>query len=309
MGIKHAEVKAEVTRVSGSKLVMGYKPYIKIHSFPQVRCTFWLLAWANGCFYNCEYCWLKAYRPWPWNEIHVAEKAALAKTIKNFCKKIGGSKLLNAGELCDSFIAPEYISFMASMLRQANMEYGRRHRLLLLTKSADPSVLLQGNFKDVVVYSVSVNTETTAKQFEHDAPSPMKRIHAARRIKEAGYEVRVRVDPIIAGSNPGVRIPAGSEPAYVGLMERICAFIEPSLITLGSLRATPRTYRFLPEAIRAQLTERTPWGRGYPLSTRLSLYNSLITVAKDHDIPVAFCKEPVDVWRSLKLRSKCNCMP
>jgi len=101
----------------------------------------------------------------------------------------------------------------------------------------------------------------------------------------------------------------GSEPAYIGLMERICAFIEPGLITLGSLRATPRTWRFLPETVRAQLSERTPWGRGYSLETRISLYNELITVAKDHDVPVALCKEAPDVWRSLRLRSKCNCMP
>jgi DNA repair photolyase len=131
------------------------------------------------------------------------------------------------------------------------------------------------------------------------APPPAKRIHAAWRVKEASYEVRVRVDPIIAGS----------EPAYIGLMERICAFIEPSLITLGCLRATPRTYRFLPETIRTQLTERTPWGRGYPLTTRLSLYDELFTVARDYNVPVALCKESAEVWRSLKLRSKCNCMP
>jgi len=293
---RHAEKR------KAAKLVPGYRPYVKLHSFPRVRCGFWLLAWANGCMYNCQYCWLKAYHPWPWGEIHTAEKSAIAKVLRRFCKRIGGSQLLNAGELCDSFIAPEYISFMASTLRAANEEYGCRHRLLLLTKSADPSVLLQGNFQDVVVYSVSVNTEPTAKQFEHDAPSPMKRINAARQIKEVGYEVRVRVDPIIAGSNLGDRIPAGSEPAYIDLMERICAFIEPSLITLGSLRATPRTYRFLPKSIREQLTEKTPWGYGYPLKARLSINNEFVTVAKDHGIPVAFCKEPGDVWRSLKLR-------
>lgn len=87
-----------------------------------------------------------------------------------------------------------------------------------------------------------------------------------------------------------------------------CSFIEPALITLGSLRATPRTYRFLPETIRAQLTEKTPWGRGYPLETRLSLYNELVTVAKDHDVPAALCKEPADMWKKLGLKGPCNCM-
>jgi DNA repair photolyase len=280
-------------------VVLGYKPYIKLHSFPQVRCGFWMLAWANGCHYNCEYCWLKSYHPWAWSEIHVAEKQALAKTLRRFSSKVGGSHLLNAGELCDSFVAPEYIPFMASILRQANEEYGRGHRLLLLTKSADPQVLLENDFQNVVVYSVSLNTETIAKDFEKGAPSSMKRVHAARRVREADYEVRVRVDPIIGSDN-------GS---YVGLMERICTFIEPSLITLGSLRATPRTYRFLPETTRAQLTERIPWGRGYPLETRLSLYNELIDVARRYGVPAALCKEPLDVWRALKLRGKCNCMP
>lgn len=205
---------------------------------------------------------------------------------------------------------------MASVLRQANMEYGRDHKLLLLTKSTDPTVLLQGAYPDVVVYSVSVNTETIAKQLEKGAPSPTKRIHAARRVKEAGYEVRVRVDPIIMGSNP---IQPGPDQryksledlsaAYVGLMERVCSFIEPDMVTLGSLRATPRTYRFLPDEIKAQLTETIPWGRGYPSRIRVSLYNELVTVAKDHGVPTALCKEPLEVWRSLKLKGPCNCLP
>ena len=281
------------------KFITGYQPHIRRHSFPQVRCSFWLLAWANGCYYDCSYCWLRAYHPWPWSEIHIAEKSALAKCLRRFCKRIGGSQLLNAGELCDSFIAPEHIPFMAETLCQCNEQCSRGHRLLLLTKSTDPRVLLQGPYQDVVVYSVSLNTESMAKQFEHGAPSPNKRVHAAMRVKEAGYEVRVRIDPIIGLDNG----------PYVGLMERICAFIEPAFITLGSLRGTPRTYRFLPETIRAQLTDKTPWGYGYPSQTRLSTYRELVTVAKDHGVPVALCKEPVEVWRQLGLKGLCNCMP
>jgi DNA repair photolyase len=200
--------------------------------------------------YDCSYCWLKAYHPWPWTEVYVTEKPSLARVLRRFCTKIGLSQLLNAGELCDSFVAHEYIPFMASVLRQANEEYGRRHRLLLLTKSADPWPLLENSYQDVIVYSVSINTETVAKQLEQGAPSPNKRVHAAMHIRGAGYQVRVRVDPIIASSNP----------AYTGLMERICTFIEPSLITLGTLRATPRTYRSLPLVVKTQLTEKTPMG-------------------------------------------------
>jgi DNA repair photolyase len=283
----------------GSSIVACYKPYIKRHSFPQVRCSFWLLAWANGCLYNCTYCWLKAYHPWPWNEIHVADKTSLTRVLKRFCAKTPGSQLLNAGELCDSFVAPEYISFMASTLREANHGYTRGHRLLLLTKSADPRVLLENDLQDLIVYSASVNTEAVARDLEKGAPSPAERILAARRVKEAGYEVRIRVDPIIAGSNPAVH----------ALIEEICSTVEPGLITLGSLRATPRTYRFLPESFKAQLAEKTPWGRGYPLETRLGTYSALIDIGRDHDVPMALCKEPIDVWRSLKILGKCNCIP
>lgn len=280
--------------------VSGYRPYIKRHNYPKVRCSFWVLAWSNGCLYDCAYCWLKAgYHPWPWHEIHVAEKPALARVLRCFCAKIGGSQLLNAGELCDSFIAPEIVPFMASTLRQANQEDGHGHRLLLLTKSEDPRVLLQGAYQDVVVYSISLNIESMAKQLEHWAPSPAERMHAAQQVKEAGYEVRVRVDPIIAGSNP----------AYEDLIAHICSHVEPGLITLGSLRATPRTYRFLPKSIREQLTEKTPWGYGFPSKARLSMYNELVTVAKDHGVPVSLCKEAPEVWKKLGLKGKCNCSP
>ena len=298
--IKKREVGGcTISACTPPKSIMGYRPYIKRHSFPQVRCSFWLLAWANGCHYDCKYCWLKAYHPWSWTQIHIAEKPVLARVLRRFCSKIGGSQLLNAGELCDSFVAPEYIPFMASVLREANEENGRRHRLLLLTKSADPKVLLQGTYQDVVVYSLSVNAEQPARDLEKGAPPPGSRMRAALKIREADYEVRVRIDPIITGY----------KDEYPVFMQHVCSRLEPSRVTLGSLRATPRTWRFLPETIRRQLTEKTPWGRGYPPQTRLSLYNELITVAKDHDVPVTLCKEPVDVWKKLGLKGKCNCSP
>ena len=280
--------------------VSGYKPYVKRHNFPRVRCSFWMLTWANGCFYDCAYCWLKAgYHPWSWTEIHIAERAPIARCLRRFCKRISGSQLLNAGELCDSFVAPEYIPFMASELKRANEEYGRWHRLLLLTKSADPSVLLNEDLSDVVVYSLSVNAEQPARNLERGASPPGSRMRAALKVGEAGYEVRVRVDPIIAGY----------EDEYPVLMQHVCSRLQPSVVTLGSLRATPRTWRFLPETIRTQLTEKTPWGRGYPLETRLSIYSELVTVAKEYGVPVALCKEPLDVWKKLGLKGPCNCMP
>jgi len=283
----------------GLRVVQDYQPYIKRHRFPKVRCSFWLLAWANGCPYDCGYCWLKAYHPWPWSEIHVAEGPSLARILRHFCTRIHGSQLLNAGELCDSFMVPEYITFMVKTLRQANDAYGTHHRLLLLTKSTDPKVLLENDLRDMVVYSASINAEAAAETLEVDAPPPAERISAARRIKEAGYEVRIRVDPIIEGS----------DHAYLELMERVCSAIEPDLMTLGSLRATPRTYRLLPKTIRAQLTEKTPRGRGIPLETRLEAYSALIDVARTHGVPAALCKEPAEVWRRLGLSGPCNCMP
>ncbi|MGQ9469120.1 MAG: hypothetical protein ACUVTD_04755 [Nitrososphaerales archaeon] len=173
-----------------------------------------------------------------------------------------------------------------------------RHKLLLLTKSAKPDCLLQNSYQECIVYSISANPESIARGYEHNAPSCLERIDPCKQVKEAGYEVRVRVDPIIAGSGP----------AYTILMERICTFIEPSLITLGTLRSTPRTYHFLPKTIRALLTERVEWGYGYSFEKRLSIYDELVAIAKRYGIPVALCKEPIKAWRRLGLKGRCNCM-
>lgn len=280
--------------------IPNYQPYIKRHNYPKIRCSFWLLAWANGCHYDCTYCWLKAgYHPWPWSEIHIAQKSLLAKVLRRFCARTPGSQLLNAGELCDPFIMPEYVSFMASTLRQVNREYGRQHRLLLLTKSADSNVLLQDNFQDVIVHSASVNAETPAKNLETSAPPPKERLKAAKAAREAGYQVRIRIDPIIIGYSD----------EYLGLMEHVCSNVKPSLITLGTLRATPRTHRFLPKTIKAQLTEKTTWGYGYTFKNRLSFYNQLVTAAMDHGVPVALYTEAPEVWKKLDLKGSRNCMP
>ena len=64
----------------------------------------------------------------------------------------------------------------------------------------------------------------------------------------------------------------------------------------------------LPESIGMQLTEKTAWGRGYPLEARLSSYNALINAARRYCVPVALCKEPKEVWNRLRLKGRCNCM-
>ena len=64
-----------------------------------------------------------------------------------------------------------------------------------------------------------------------------------------------------------------------------------------------------PDSFKAQLTEKTPWGRGYPVDARIEIYSKIFDIAGSYGVPVALCKEPPDVWRRLKLRGKCNCMP
>jgi len=59
--------------------------------------------------------------------------------------------------------------------------------------------------------------------------------------------------------------------------------------------------------IQAHMLE-SPWRRGYPLETRLSIYSELLDVAKDHGVATALCKETPEVRKRLQLTGKCNYM-
>lgn len=98
-------------------------------------------------------------------------------------------QVFNSGELSDSY--PNHLNMQAIM---DLFETQSRHKLLLLTKTADASRLIEEPRKQVI-YSCSLNVLPVAEKYEKLTPSSVERIRTAKQVAEAGYEVRARIDP------------------------------------------------------------------------------------------------------------------
>lgn len=289
-------------------ILSSYQPRVVLHSYPEVSCTFWELKWANGCPFHhpdsedlpgCTYCWLRAYRPWKWRDKRVARPENVVRVLRRFCARHpSGSFLLNGGELCDSLlISWKDIVSIAKELRRINSEFGSDIKLLLLTKGEYP--LLPEDLADVLVLSTSVNPELIAKEFEPGPPPPSERLSALERAESFGFEVRVRIDPIIPVK--------GLDP----YLEFVDALPEVSRVTLGTLRATRRTHRFLPPKVRSMLVlvKRKGWIYGLPDTLREEAYTLIGGRLRDRGLTFSVCKEPVELIKRVGASPLCNCRP
>lgn len=288
------------------KVVFNYKPKVVFHNYGRlgIRCAFWVLKWANGCHLThegepgCRYCWLRAYHPWDWNEIHAAPKEKIEKALeKHYKKQRASAILINTDELCDSLVCGwDYISFICEKTRELNKTYGKKNKILVLTKDAPNPI---EGYEDVMVYSISISSKPVEEAFEPGPPPIEERIEAAKNMKDLGYEIRVRMDPIF--------IEFFGE--HLAALDIVCRELEPDLITFGTLRATKRSMKFLPRAITFRIRDWMPWGKGYEENKRITAYSDLVRIATNYGIKCGLCKEPPYVWQQAGISSgKCNCI-
>ena len=161
---------------------------------------------------------------------------------------------------------------------------------------------------DRVIISFSLNTARTAERWEIGAPPVIKRIKAAKEVYDAGYETRIRIDPMIP-------FPESQwEDEYKELIDRIFSNFTPERITIGSLRGLQSTINGATDTSWvAYLSEWSNWGRKIESGFRYRMYSTIINYLKDkHNYKnIALCKETKEMWEALKMdymNIKCNCV-
>jgi spore photoproduct lyase len=264
------------------------------------------LKWATGCPYRCAWCYLQGTfrfldyktRPRP------KDFDRVAKHLNALFEGDGVKpELLNAGELSDSMITEQrkrpFSRFVMELIGTQET-----HKILFVTKSPEIGNLLEIDNPHQAVVSFSINAEPVATQWEK-APRVADRIEAAGLLKDAGFEVRIRIDPMVPIE--------GWNEAYSDLVDRVFDRLRPDRITLGSLRGLQSTINnardrsWLP-----YLDERSNWGKKVAFATRKEMYESVIKrLGKDFNYrDVALCKETVEIWEELGMdyrKVRCNC--
>lgn len=265
------------------------------------------LKWATGCPFNCAWCYLNGtlrFQPGK-KRPYFKGSERIASHVMSFLNEVTWcNEILNTGELADSLMwennGKPFSKFILSLFAgQA------RHKLLFLSKSTAVQGLLETDGENQAIISFSLNAEPVADRWEKGAPSVSERIDAARRVSEAGYEVRIRIDPMVPVHD--------WREHYKRLLDQIFEKFVPSRVTLGSLRGLQSTINNSPDKSWVQyLRETSRWGKKVDFNIRFWMYRFLIDHLKQHDYDnVALCKETKELWEKLGMNYKeikCNCI-
>jgi spore photoproduct lyase len=276
---------------------------------------------ANGCFYQCDWCYLKlTYRAaFPF----ITVRAEYDK-IKGFLsKKISSSNtpiIFNNGELADS-LSMEHLT-------RAGQEFipwfGQTQNgyLFMLTKSDNVDQILTLPHNGHTIIAWSMNNSDVSRKFEIGAPSFDRRLEAAYKAQQAGYPVRVRLDPIVPFD--------GWQDAYADTIKNIFQKISPQKITIGTLRFEKGFYDMrntiftTGEGLASYVKKMKPMfprlmvagskkpkvGKySFDENDRVDIFRYVVDeIKKFSDCPIALCKESANVWNAVGLDlSKCEC--
>ena len=268
--------------------------------------NFYVLSHANGCSFEprCKYCYLKSSfwhlrRP----RVYTNSEKMIREVLAWIARDELESYVLNTGNLSDSLCFEGTRPLIRELVElfRAEAEYkARPHSVLLVTKGAiaECRALLEIQPTPNVIVSFSVNDERAARDFEPGAPAVQDRFTAARALKEAGWRIRIRIDPMLRGYD------------YSAVSEE-ASDLSPERVTLGCLRSERGLLRFLPAGLRSGLEpshEISALAR-YPREVRLELYRAVI----DRLLPIqiGLCEETADIWQETLpdqvQRPTCNC--
>lgn len=277
---------------------------------------------SNGCFYQCDWCYLKGtYRA---QQPYITVRVEYDKIIDQIKKKIessAGPIMFNSGELADS-LSLEHLTGAAGTLIPmfGSTENGY---LFMLTKSDNVEGILDLQHNGHTIFALSINNTYVSRKFEIGAPSFERRLTAAKKVQEAGYPIRIRLDPIVPLS--------GWKNEYAVTVRRIFEEVSPERLTLGTLRFEKQFYNMRNKIITSgpdlldfmESMEPMFEPKMFPNKThpstgkysftddrRVEIFNFIIGEIRKHsDCKIALCKESAEVWDKVGLDlSNCSCV-
>jgi len=265
------------------------------------------LKWGYGCPYDCAWCYLKGtfrFLPTKTRPMFKDYQKIEAHVIR-FFEESSTPEILNTGEIADSLMG-ETLSLPFSKFIIPLFERQDKHKVLFLTKSDRVEHLLSIQSHNQSIISFSLNADKVAKEWENRAPNVASRINAGRLLDESGYEVRIRIDPIVPIPN--------WEKQYKELIDKVFSNYTPARITLGSLRGLQSTINgSTDKSWLRYLDENSNWDKKVRSDVRFKIYNSLIRYLQEQYEynKVALCKETMEMWSELGMdykEIKCNCI-
>ena len=294
-------------RVSDGSIIVRFDKTPHPRKKTDVICPHFVeLKWAYGCPFDCSWCYLKGtfrFRPEGIKPV-VKNLEKVRRHVEVFLDEVAEPEVLNTGEIADSLMMESQRRSFAKLIIPL-FEKQNRHRVLFVTKAINVRNLVGIESPRQTIVSFSLNALPVAKVWEKKAPHVPERIRAAARLQKEGYEIRIRVDPMVPVDN--------WRRHYRRLIDKIMTNLVPERITLGSLRGLQSTINGTKDTSWVHyLTERSNWGRKIGFESRLQMYSEAMDyLRKEYGYSrVALCKETKAILEILGMdyrKIACNC--
>ncbi len=301
-------VKTLVRQVNDGSIITRFDKTPLPRKSTDVICPHFLeLKWAYGCPFDCSWCYLKGtfrFRPEGIKPV-VKDPDKVKLHVQTFLNEVKEPEILNTGEIADSLMMENGSNAFSRFIIPL-FESQDKHKVLFLTKSSNIKNLLGIYPHNQVIMSWTLNALPVAELWEKRTPKVMDRIKTAEALYNAGYEIRLRIDPMVP-------IDAW-ENLYQDLIDAVLTKFRPERITFGSLRGLQSTINGTKDTSWVHfLTETSNWGKKIEFTTRLKMYENIISYLhkKYKYNKVALCKETKALWQKLGLDYKtirCNCV-
>jgi spore photoproduct lyase len=268
-------------------LVLAHHPGPCIRPFPatskELPPTEFYVTHANGCPFDCQYCFLQGYFDHGAPVLFVNQEDLLGELADHLQSQAPkGPTVYQMGELSDA-LALECRSGFAAAAIPLFRQFPAA-RLELRTKCINIESQLPNSPPENVTISWTLTPWETWQHYELRTPSPLLRLQSARACQEKGYRVGIRLDPAL--------VTPAWESGYAQLVQQIYEHLRPEGIesfVIGGFRYSPilgnrirdrfpSSSLLLPEFVRC---EDGKYRYFRPL--RVSLYREIVRQIRGHN--------------------------
>jgi DNA repair photolyase len=201
-------------------------PWIKpFHCYDHPEYRYFSLDLAEGCLFDCVYCYLQSYLNHQALVLFVPEPDLYTEL-----RQLRGKCWISTGLLSDSLLAENHLPVLSLISREIPSDC----LLELRSKSGDTDVLRDPEIdRSRVVISWSLNPDSIARRYEYRAASLAERLQAAHQAAELGYRIGFHFDPVFHFS--------GWEGSYEALIHHLEDFApnQIAFLSVGLFRYMP----------------------------------------------------------------------
>jgi len=234
----------------------------------------------------CIYCYASAYIP---RFFSCRPKKNLTQRLTKEAAKLKGETL----SISNSSDPYPNLEAKTQLTRQCLQVLTQQDcKLQIITKSdlVVRDVDLLAKTPSMVSITVTTDNDETARLIEPYAPSPSKRLKAARTLLDSGIPVTIRIDPVIPYLNDNPQ----------SLIEAIVA-TGVKHVTSSTLKLTPQNWKQIKQALPKLAEELEPlyFENGEKaghytylnLQTRFKLLSHIARLADKHSLKFGTCRE------------------